>query len=190
MAPERLAAGAAAAAAAAAAPGLRALVEALGPALSLGLEPLYLPCSAMKCGDAVYRASLDPSLRLEEAEITALGLGILTAAVGYLLVKPGILRGLFDYYVLNFVDRALFRRPLSQDDFKLGRVLGKGGFGDVYEAELFSDGGGGGKGRDKGRRWRPGVGAGKGTGGRGGGPGAGSGPWSRWPRSTGWPRSG
>ena len=115
---------------------------------ALALEPLYLPCSAMNCGDAVYRASLDPTLRLEEEGITLLGLFIVVNALGYLLVKPGILRGFFDYYFLNFVDRALFRRPLSEEDFKLGRVLGKGGFGDVYEAELRAEaqGGGGGAG--------------------------------------------
>ena len=101
---------------------------------TLGLEPLFLPCSGMKCGDIVYRSTLDPVLRLEQGGITALGAVLLGAAGAYLFLKPGILRGFVDYYALALIDRGFFRKALAPEDLKLGRILGRGGFGNAYKA--------------------------------------------------------
>ena len=106
--------------------------------LPMALEPLYMPCSGMRCGDLVYRSTLDPNLRLEQSAPNFLNLGALGATAGlYLLLAPGIAAGAIDSYILAPIN-FLFRPKLRADDLKLGRRLGKGGFGEVFEATLMS----------------------------------------------------
>ena len=110
-------------------------VEVLRHSLSLALEPLYMPCSGLKCGDMVYRSTLDPALRLEERGINPYAIGLGGAVATYLLVHPGIFPGFIDYYFLAPLF-GLFRKKLSAEDISMGKKIGSGGFGDVYRAKL------------------------------------------------------
>lgn len=125
----------------------------------------------MNCGDVVYRSTLDPKLRLEEARprgrarvphtlsvltrsprisssrpqaplITTGGAAILAAVGAYLSITPGAGAGFLDYFFL--APLAAARAPkYSLDDFTFVRKLGEGGFGAVYQARLERPAGGG-----------------------------------------------
>ena len=108
---------------------------ALRHSLSLALEPLYMPCSGLKCGDMVYRSTLDPALRLEERGINPYAVGLAGLAATYLLVQPGIFPGFIDYYFLAPLF-GVFRRKVRAEDISMGRKIGSGGFGEVFKAQL------------------------------------------------------
>ena len=79
-----------------------------------------------------------PTFRLEQSAPNFLNHGALGATAGlYLLLAPGIAAGAIDSYILAPIN-FLFRPKLRADDLKLGRRLGKGGFGEVFEATLVS----------------------------------------------------
>ena len=120
---------------------LDAAADALRRAATLGLEPLYMPCSGMKCGDIIYRSTLDPSLRLEERGINPTLIALGGAAFAYLFTKPGIFPGFIDYYFLGPLFE-VFRKKLGPGNVKLGKILGTGGFGKVYKARLLKRGSG------------------------------------------------
>jgi len=103
--------------------------------LFFGLEPLYMPCSGLRCGDIVYRSTLDPALRLEERGINPYSVALGGLVFTYLFSTPGILPGFLDYYFLAPLS-GLLRKKLSSEDIYLGRSLGAGGFGKVYKAKL------------------------------------------------------
>ena len=79
----------------------------------MGLEPLYMPCSGMKCGDIIYRSTLDPSLRLEERGLNPALLGLGGFSLAYLFTQPGIFPGFIDYYFLAPLFSA-FRKKLDR----------------------------------------------------------------------------
>jgi len=107
--------------------------------MPLAYERVTLPCSSMNCGDVIYRSTLDPALRMERKlfpdprGLLLLGLGLL-----YLLAKPGVLAGAWDYYVGAKIQRAK-AKAFGQEDIKLGKKLAQGGFGTVFKAELIED---------------------------------------------------
>jgi len=109
--------------------------EGLKDSLILGLEPLYLPCSGMTCGDIVYRSTLDPVLRLEEGGPTLKALLLGGAVAAYLFASPGIFPGFIDYYFLAPLS-ILFRSKMSPESIQLGKVIGSGGFGKVFRGVL------------------------------------------------------
>lgn len=105
--------------------------------LTLGLEPVVLPCSSLNCGDITYRSTLDPVLRLEQkVGITPQGLGLLALALAYLSATPGVLAGAVDYYILAPWQRYFGDNAYTKDDIKLGRKVATGGFGTVFRGEL------------------------------------------------------
>ena len=116
-----------------------ATVSHLHHLLTLALEPLYMPCSGMKCGDIIYRSTLDPSLRLEERGVNPQLVALGAAALLYLFAKPGIFPGFVDYYFLAPA-YSLLRKKVRQEEIVLGKVIGTGGFGKVYKAKLRSAG--------------------------------------------------
>ena len=116
-----------------------ATVSHLHHLLTLALEPLYMPCSGMKCGDIIYRSTLDPSLRLEERGVNPQLVALGAAALLYLFAKPGIFPGFVDYYFLAPA-YSLLRKKVRQEEIVLGKVIGTGGFGKVYKAKLRSGG--------------------------------------------------
>eukprot|EP00803_Ostreobium_quekettii_P001794 evm.model.scf_816.3 EVM.evm.TU.scf_816.3 scf_816:24362-31618(-) len=104
--------------------------------LHLAYDPVALPCSTMKCGDIIYRSSLDPALRMENDTISPLGAALLAAVGLYLLAPPGVLAALFDLYVINPLQRIMALKVHTRNDIRLGRKLAAGGFGIVYKGEL------------------------------------------------------
>jgi len=90
-----------------------------------------LPCALQRCGDVVYRSTLDAKLRGEEDTVTREAVALLLAALGYLSVTPGALAGFFDYYVLAPLARRAQPRA-SLDDYDILSKLGEGGFGTVW----------------------------------------------------------
>ena len=103
--------------------------------LSLGYEPVVLPCHSMNCGDIVYRSSLDPVLRMEQRVTSPQGILLIASACTYLLSKPGVLQGMIDTYVAAPLQR-INTPSYSLEDVKVGRKLAMGGFGTVYTGEL------------------------------------------------------
>ena len=61
-----------------------------------------------------------------------MGLGI---ALLYLTATPGVLQGAVDTYLLAPAQRKA-QVPLTIEDFRVGRKIATGGFGEVYEAKL------------------------------------------------------
>jgi serine/threonine protein kinase len=105
--------------------------------LTLGYEPVVLPCHSMNCGDIVYRSSLDPVLRMEQRVLSPQGLLLIAGSLSYLFSKPGVLQGMIDTYVAAPLQR--LRTPsCTLKDVKVGRKLASGGFGTVYTGELLS----------------------------------------------------
>lgn len=103
--------------------------------LSLGLEPLVLPCSSMNCGDITHRSTLDPVLRMEQRGVNPYGVAFVMLLLSYLGAKPGVLAGFADMYVAAPLQR-LRTKAYGRDDIKLGKKIATGGFGTVYLGEL------------------------------------------------------
>eukprot|EP00667_Euglena_gracilis_P003994 EG_transcript_4006 len=94
-------------------------------------------CQVQSCGDALYQASLDPGLRLEEGgQAGGAALPAAAAVIGaYLTAKPGVGNGLAD--LLYFAPK--YRRQMRRLDpraIKMHRKLGEGSFGEVFYATL------------------------------------------------------
>lgn len=106
----------------------------------LAYEPVALPCSLMKCGDVVYRSTLDPVLRKELMGPDWRALALLAAAAGYLFLPPGVLPGILDMYLFSAVYRKN-SKVYSKENILFGRQLASGGFGTVYKANLREDDG-------------------------------------------------
>ena len=103
--------------------------------LTLGLEPIVLPCSSMNCGDMTHRSTLDPVLRMEQRGINPYGVGVILLILSYLSAKPGVLPGFVDTYIQAPIQR--FRaKAYGKEDIKMGKKLATGGFGTVYLGEL------------------------------------------------------
>jgi len=99
-----------------------------------------LPCTVQNCGDQIYRSTLDAELRREIAPfLTPTGAAILGTLGVYGTVTPGVIPGLIDFYILRPLLGTL-RKRYSLDDFELGKKLGEGGFGVVFEATCVKDG--------------------------------------------------
>lgn len=94
-----------------------------------------LPCTVQNCGDQVYRSSLDPVLRRETQGISPQAIGIALAVLAYLQAKPGVLVGAVDYYLIAPWSR-MKSRKLRPSDLKIGKRIGTGAFGEVYEATV------------------------------------------------------
>jgi len=97
-----------------------------------------LPCTVMNCGDITYRSTLDPELRMEQTGVSPVAWALLAILGGYVSIKPGVLSGFVDFYLLAPFDRAT-RPRLKKRDLKLGAKLGTGGFGVVYKATVETD---------------------------------------------------
>jgi len=98
-----------------------------------------LPCAVQNCGDAIYRSTLDAELRREIAPLlTPAGATILAVAATYGLITPGVIPGVVDFYLLRPLLGTL-RKRYALEDFALGKKLGEGGFGVVYEATGVKD---------------------------------------------------
>ncbi|MEW5308745.1 MAG: hypothetical protein WDW38_000680 [Sanguina aurantia] len=97
----------------------------------LAYEPVALPCSLMKCGDVIYRSTLAKDPRVLDWKAVAAAVAGLT----YLFVTPGVVPGLFDYYILAPWQRR-DNKVYSKEDLIMGKRLGVGGFGSVFLAEL------------------------------------------------------
>ncbi|PRW20521.1 Serine threonine- kinase chloroplastic [Chlorella sorokiniana] len=114
---------------------VEALSSSLGHLMTLAYEPVVLPCSALNCGDIVYRSTLDPVLRMEERGVNPQGLLLLAAAAWYMAQKPGVLAGAIDTYIKAPLQRRS-AKVYAKEDFEMGRKLASGGFGTVYRAVL------------------------------------------------------
>jgi serine/threonine protein kinase len=127
----------------------------------------------MNCGDQIYRSTLDPKLRLEEARslhrprrtrtarsrrhtltrrcsLRATQAPFITGGGAAILLAVGAYLSITPGAGAGFLDYfalaplALARQPrYSLDDFVFVRKLGEGGFGDVYQARLERPAGGG-----------------------------------------------
>lgn len=103
-------------------------------------EGIGLPCTLQNCGNVIERSTLDAVLREETTPlITKERVFVFLAIALYGSFTPGVLGGIFDYFLLRPV-LALVRRTYTLDDYVLGRKLGEGGFGAVFEAEGVEDG--------------------------------------------------
>eukprot|EP01025_Chloroclados_australasicus_P025117 TRINITY_DN2509_c0_g2_i1.p1 TRINITY_DN2509_c0_g2~~TRINITY_DN2509_c0_g2_i1.p1 ORF type:complete len:637 (-),score=76.78 TRINITY_DN2509_c0_g2_i1:453-2249(-) len=109
--------------------------------VTLAYERVALPCSSMKCGDMIYRSTLDPALRMEQKGIDPRGVALLSAILIYLTATPGVLQGFWDTYILATYQRKFGLKAYTKDDIKIGKQLAKGGFGTVYKATLQQDDG-------------------------------------------------
>ena len=89
----------------------------------------------MNCGDATYRSTLDAALRGETRGVDPKLFALVGAALAYLTATPGVLQGAWDTY-LAAPQMERRREALQLADFKLGRKLATGGFGEVYRATL------------------------------------------------------
>eukprot|EP00240_Pyramimonas_obovata_P001208 CAMPEP_0118935292 /NCGR_PEP_ID=MMETSP1169-20130426/15359_1 /TAXON_ID=36882 /ORGANISM="Pyramimonas obovata, Strain CCMP722" /LENGTH=462 /DNA_ID=CAMNT_0006878307 /DNA_START=143 /DNA_END=1528 /DNA_ORIENTATION=+ len=64
----------------------------------------------------------------------------LAALLVYTIVlKPGVLNGYYDFFIANTASKA-FGRRFKVSDFKVGKKLGKGNFGSVFQAVLIKGG--------------------------------------------------
>jgi serine/threonine protein kinase len=105
--------------------------------LSLAYERVTLPCSSMNCGDAIYRSTLDPALRMERKLFPDWrGLLLLGTGLLYLLSTPGVLAGAIDSYISAPLQRAK-TKAFGKEDIRLGKKLASGGFGTVFRGELL-----------------------------------------------------
>ncbi|GFR46678.1 hypothetical protein Agub_g8295 [Astrephomene gubernaculifera] len=117
------------------------LVDALSQlAVHLPLEQIAAPCQVMKCGDIVYRSTLDPA-HYKTGGFDWRTATLLATVLGYLFLPPGVLPGAFDYYIKAPLKRRE-SRVIDKNDIILGKRLGTGGFGTVYKGELKEEGGG------------------------------------------------
>jgi serine/threonine protein kinase len=105
--------------------------------ISLGYEMVVPQCKAMSCGDIIYRSTLDPVLRMEQQPLAKIeGLCLLGTLMLYLLQRPGVIQGFYDTYIIAPLER-MRERAYTKEDFRVGRRLATGGFGEVYQAELL-----------------------------------------------------
>ncbi|KAG2452996.1 hypothetical protein HYH02_002333 [Chlamydomonas schloesseri] len=93
----------------------------------------------MKCGDIVYRSTLDPSL-YNEAGFDEKTVALLAPVLAYLFLPPGVLPGAIDYYIRAPL-KAKQTKAIDKNDIVLGKRLGTGGFGTVFKGELKEEGG-------------------------------------------------
>ena len=99
-----------------------------------------LPCTVQNCGDQIYRSTLDAELRREIAPLLTPAAAVILGTLGvYGTVTPGVFPGLMDFYVARPLV-GVMRKRYSLDDFELGKKLGEGGFGVVFEATCIKDG--------------------------------------------------
>eukprot|EP00667_Euglena_gracilis_P003612 EG_transcript_3624 len=98
-----------------------------------------VPCQVQKCGDELYRATLDPVRRLE-VEVVAYEKIIppLLALTAYLFAKPGVAYGAWDNLIIAPLYRSKMKK-LQPKKIKVGKKLGAGGFGVVYLATVTDD---------------------------------------------------
>ena len=98
-------------------------------------------CRAVQnCGDQIYRSTLDAELRREIAPLLTPAAAVILGTLGvYGTVTPGVIPGLMDFYVARPLV-GVMRKRYSLDDFELGKKLGEGGFGVVFEAKCIKDG--------------------------------------------------
>ncbi|PNW87375.1 hypothetical protein CHLRE_02g120250v5 [Chlamydomonas reinhardtii] len=106
---------------------------------NLPLEQIAAPCQVMKCGDIVYRSTLDPSL-YNEAGFDEKTVALLAPVLAYLFLPPGVLPGAIDYYIRAPLKRKQ-TKAIDKNDIVLGKRLGTGGFGTVFKGELKEEGG-------------------------------------------------
>lgn len=74
-------------------------------------------------------------LRLEQRVLTPQGLALIAALFSYLFAKPGVLPGLFDYYISAPLQR-LSSPIYGRDDITIDKKIATGGFGTVFLAKL------------------------------------------------------
>jgi len=97
------------------------------------------PCQIQNCGDEIYRATLDPLIRLENEAARIEGLlPPILALSAYLFAKPGVAFWAYDSLVLAPLHRKKMTK-LQPKKMKIGRKLGAGGFGEVYLATIFNE---------------------------------------------------
>ncbi|GLI62557.1 hypothetical protein VaNZ11_005225 [Volvox africanus] len=106
----------------------------------LPLEQIAPPCQVMKCGDIVYRSTLDPSL-YKNGGFDWRTATLLATVLGYLVLPPGVLPGAIDYYIKAPLKRKE-SKAIDKNDIILGKRLGTGGFGTVFKGELKEERGG------------------------------------------------
>jgi serine/threonine protein kinase len=67
---------------------------------------------------------------------TVEGLSLVCILLLYLVQRPGVVQGFYDTYIRASIDR-LNERAFRKEDFRVGRRVATGGFGEVYRAELI-----------------------------------------------------
>lgn len=102
-------------------------------------EMVIPQCKIVSCGDIIYRSTLDPVLRMEQQPIAKLeGTSLIAIILLYLIQKPGVLQGFLDTYIVAPLNR-IKEHAFTKTDFRVGRRLATGGFGEVYSAELLQE---------------------------------------------------
>eukprot|EP00884_Botryococcus_braunii_P013258 jgi/Botrbrau1/21933/Bobra.0249s0056.1 len=114
---------------------LQDLMAPLMDHLFFAYERVVLPCQNMKCGDVIHRSTLDPVLRMEQKGFSWQGFALIGSLLAYLLVRPGVLQGAIDYYILDRLNR-FTNTPYTKENLVMGKKLASGGFGTVYRADL------------------------------------------------------
>lgn len=67
--------------------------------LPLAQIQVALPCSMMKCGDVIYRSTLDLAARGEEQKTSFQAIALLAAITAFLFLPPGPGPALYDLYL-------------------------------------------------------------------------------------------
>jgi hypothetical protein len=83
-------------------------------------------------------STLDAELRMEEDGVSPVALVMAAVAFVYLTVKPGVLQGFVDTYIVAPF-QGLTQPKLKRKDVRIGSKLAEGGFGVVYYGECLAD---------------------------------------------------